>query len=274
MLTSETAKYSLENLVKRIFAKKKQSVWIAVSGRKQSGKTNFVLRLFEILFKLNLFDGFGSNVKTLKAPFEIDFIQDFETLKSRCEMLNPNPAKHGIKRYLYFGSEMGKWLPRDQPWKNIEFIEELQLVRKIGLNWIGDFIDRVDERVINATHFDGEFKKVSIMQPDIAIYTNYQTDYSIEITGIKPTTLSYDTWESCNFYMKPQTEERELFLNPDHQIVKEYIDCGFSISKTGRHSQEVKRARDRVLEYYFSHYVYQNPEPIEKNKEIEASSID
>jgi len=269
-LTNDT--FSLEDLVKRIFSKRKQSVWIAVSGRKQSGKTNFALRLIEILYKLNLMDSFASNVESLEAPFKVEFIQDFKTLKKYCQMLNPNPEKHGIKRILYFGSEMGKWLPRDQPYKNVEFIEELQLVRKIGLNWIGDFIDRVDKRVINATHFDGEFKKLSIARPDIAVYENYQTESEIEISGIKPTTLKYDTWESCNFYMEPQTEEDNAFLNPDHLKVKAYLDNDCVISKTGLHPNEVKRARDNVLRFYFKHYVYANPQTVEDNAEIEGSS--
>lgn len=222
----------------------------------------------------NLAHSYGSNVESLRAPFDVEFIQDFQTLKKRCQMLNPNPEKHGIKRFLFFGSEMGKWLPRDQPYRNVKFIEELQLVRKYGLNWLGDGIDRIDKRVINKTHFDGEFKKLSITRPDLAVYRNYQTDQEILIQGIKPTSLKYDTWESCNFYMEPQTDETGVILNQDHQIVKEYIDAGCSISKTGRHSQEVKRARDRVLEFYFKHYVYSNPDIIEPEQEIAESSAD
>jgi hypothetical protein len=228
----------------------------------------------EMIEEENLAHSYGSNVESLRAPFDVEFIQDFQTLKKRCQMLNPNPEKHGIKRFLFFGSEMGKWLPRDQPYRNVKFIEELQLVRKYGLNWLGDGIDRIDKRVINKTHFDGEFKKLSITRPDLAVYRNYQTDQEILIQGIKPTSLKYDTWESCNFYMEPQTDETGVILNQDHQIVKEYIDAGCSISKTGRHSQEVKRARDRVLEFYFKHYVYSNPDIIEPEQEIAESSAD
>ena len=269
-----TNEYTLRSLVKKIFSKRKQSVWVLTSGRKQSGKTNFTLRLMELIEEEGLDNGFGSNVESLKAPFDVEFIQDFQTLKKRCQMLNPNPEKHGIKRFFFFGSEMGKWLPRDQPHRNIKFIEELQLVRKYGLNWLGDGIDRIDRRVINKTHFDGEFRKLSITRPDIAAYHNYQTGRVMIIEGIRPTKLKYDTWESCNFYMEPPTEENSIFLNPDHQIVKEYIDAGFSISKTGRHSQEVKRARDRVLEFYFKTYVYTHPEKMEDKQEIEASSAE
>ena len=267
-----TNELSLKALIKKIYTRKKQSVWTITEGKKQSGKTDFVLRQMELLTELGLADGFGSNMRSLKAPFEVDFIEDFQTLKARCQMLNPDPEKHGIKRYFFFGSEMGKWLPRDQPWRNTKFIEELQLVRKVGLNWLGDGINRIDERVVNETHFDGKFRKVSIMRPDIATYHNYSNGRTETIHGIKRTKLKFNTWESCNFYMEPQTEETEIPLNADHLIVKQYLESGCSIAKTGLHANEVKRARDRVLQYYWKHHLAPSTDT---DKEIvEGSSID
>lgn len=265
-----TNKHTLKDLIKKIYTKKKQSVWTITLGKKQSGKTDFNLKIMEILHELGLADGFGSNMSTLKAPFDIDFIEDFQTLKTRCQMLNPSPEKHGIKRYFFFASEMGKWLPRDQPWKNVKFIEELQLVRKIGLNWLGDGINRIDSRVVNEIHFDGLFRKISITRPDIATYYNFSNKQLMTIKGIKRTKLDYDTWESCNFYMEPQTEDTETVLNPDHLIVKKYLESGCSISKTGLHSQEVKRARDRVLAFHMDkciHSTTQDKEIIESPSE-------
>jgi len=225
----------------------------------------------ELLHEEGLADGFGSNVESLEAPFKVDFIQDFPTLKQRCQMLNPNPEKHGIKRYFFFASEMGKWLPRDQPWRNTKFIEELQLVRKIGLNWLGDGINRIDQRVLSNAHFDGQFKKVSITRPDIATYHNFSNNQIMTVHGIKRTKLKFNTWESCNFYMEPQTEDTETVLNPDHLIVKKYLESGCSISKTGLHSQEVKRARDRVLEYHMKHCIHSTPQDKEV---VESPSAD
>ena len=143
---------TLKDLIKKIYTRKKQSVWTVTLGKKQSGKTNFNLKQMELLHELGLAEGFGTNLKSLEASFEVDFIEDFQSLKARCQMLNPDPEKHGIKRYFFFGSEMGKWLPRDQPWRNVKFIEELQLVRKIGLNWLGDGINRIDSRVLSLIH--------------------------------------------------------------------------------------------------------------------------
>ena len=261
---------SLKDLIAKIYTRKKQSVWTVTLGKKQSGKTDFNLRQMELLHELGLADGFGSNIRSLKAPFDIDFIEDFQTLKAHCQMLNPNPEKHGIKRYFFFGSEMGKWLPRDQPWRNTKFIEELQLVRKYGLNWLGDGINRIDSRVLSEAHFDGVFTKVSITRPDIAIYHNFSNGRRYEVRGIIRTRLSFNTWESCNFYMEPQTEGTEIKLNPDHLIVKAYLDAGCSIAKTGYHSQEVKRARDRVLQYYWKHHL--EPQQEEETAMVEGSS--
>jgi len=261
---------TLKDLIKKIYTRRKQSVWTVTLGKKQSGKTDFNLRQMELLHELGLADGFGSNLKSLNAPFDVDFIEDFQTLKKRCQMLNPDPEKHGIKRYFYFGSEMGKWLPRDQPWRNTQFIEELQLVRKIGLNWLGDGINRIDARVLNESHFDGFFTKISITRPDLATYHNFSNSRIYEIQGIKKTNLSFNTWESCNFYMEQQSEDNgDIPLNKDHQIVKAYLDAGYSIAKTGLHSQEVKRARDNVLAYYWKHYL--EPQPSENNDTITAT---
>ena len=267
-----TNKNTLRGLVKKIYTKKKQSVWTVTVGKKQSGKTDFTLRLMEVLHEEGLADGFGANVQSLKAPFDVDFIQDFQTLKARCQMLNPNPEKHGIKRYFFFGSEMGKWLPRDQPWRNTKFIEELQLVRKIGLNWLGDGINRIDQRVLSDAHFDGQFRKVSITRPDIATYHNFSNNQVMTIHGIKRTKLKFNTWESCNFYMEPQNpDDADIPLNPDHLIVKKYLESGCSIAKTGLHSQEVKRARDRVLEYHMNKCIHPTPQDKEV---VEPSSAD
>jgi hypothetical protein len=267
-----TYEFSLESLIKKIYSRRKQSVWTITKGKKQSGKTNFILRQMELIHELGLADGFGANIKTLEAPFEVDFIDNFKTLRERCQMLNPDPERHGIKRYFFLCSEMGKAFPQDQPWLNVKFIEELQLVRKVGLNWLGDGINRIDERIVNETHFDGEFTKVSITRPDIATYKDLSNKRTVTIHGIKPTTLKYNTWESCRFHMEPQTEGADIPLNADHLIVKQYLEAGCSIAKTGLHSHEVKRARDNVLKYYWKHYL--EPTTNEDNVDVEPASIE
>jgi len=72
--------------------------------------------------------------------------------------------------------------------------------------------------------------------------------------------------------MEPQSpEDGEISLNPDHLIVKKYLESDCSIAKTGLHSQEVKRARDRVLKYYWKHHLESSQE--EPNAIVEPSDI-
>jgi len=244
-----------DDFIKKIFSKKSQSVCIGVLGKKQSGKTDFMLHLMERLYELNLMDAFGSNMP-VEAPFEIDFIEDFQTLKRRCQMLNPTPNTKGIKRYLYFGSEMGKWLPKDQAWRNIDFIEELQTIRKYGLSFGGDAINRVDGRVLNEIHFDGCFTKFNPKNPTVAYYEDWQTGERIFLKNIPRTSIKFDTFYSANFYMEPQTSEHlKIPLSPEHEIVKKYRESG-SWKKADIHPQEGKRALMKVIDFHLTHCLH------------------
>lgn len=245
-----------DDFIKKIFHRRVQSVCIAVLGKKQSGKTDFMLHLMDRLHELKLMDGFGSNMP-METSFEVDFIEDFQTLKKRCQMLNPTPNTKGIKRYLYFGSEMGKWLPKDQAWRNVDFIEELQTIRKYGLSFAGDAIDRVDGRVLNETHFDGCFRKYNQKNPTVAIYEDWQTGERTFLKNIPRTTIGFDTWYSANFYMEPQTAEHlKIPLSPEHEIVKKYREVG-SWKKADIHPQEGKRAVLKVLDFHLSHCLHE-----------------
>jgi len=269
-----TTENTLRDLVKKIYTKKKQSVWTFTLGKKQSGKTDFSLRLMELLHEEGLADGFGSNVESLEAPFEVDFIQDYETLMTRCQMLNPNPERHGIKRYFYFCSEMGKAFPQDQPWKNAKFIAKLQIVRKIGLSWLGDGINRIDQRIVSADHFDGKFKKLSITRPDIATYHNFSNGRRSTVQGIKRTSLKFNTWETSNFYMAPQVPEDAIVpLNKEHQDVKKYLEFE-SWKKAGIDTKTGKRSVLKVLRFHYDHCLPHIQEPVETKAVSEPSSIE
>ena len=242
---------SSDAFIKQIYNKKFQSVWTVCLGPNQSGKTDFNLYQMERLHALGLGDAFGSNMP-LKAKFDIDFIEDFETLKRRCQMLNPDPKKHGIKRYFFLGSEMGDWAPKDQPWLNIKFIKELQQVRKYGLSFLGDAIDRVDGRILNEKHFHGYFQKVNKARPQFAIYYDWYNRKKIKLYDIPRTSIDFDTWYSANFYMEPQLKDGAVIpLNPEHEIVKKYLEHG-SWQKAGVHRQEGKRALGKVLDFHYT----------------------
>ncbi len=260
---------TLDDLIKRIYNKKFQSVWTCTLGANQSGKTDWNLFQMERLHALGLGDGFGSNMP-LEASFDIDFIEDFETLKRRCQMLNPDPERYGIKRYFFLGSEMGDWAPKDQPWLNVKFIKELQQVRKYGLSFLGDAIDRVDSRILNEKHFHGYFEKVNKARPQFAIYRDWFNRKKVKIYDIPRTSIVFNTWYSASFHMEPQTpNDLNLPLNAEHEIVWKYLDNGETWKDTGVHRQEGKRALGEVLRYHRTHCLREIaidkdvPEPIE-----------
>lgn len=259
---------TLDDFIKKIYHRRYQAVWTAVVGANQTGKTATNLFIMERAQKLGLFDAFGANMP-IEADFEIDFIEDFETLEQRCKMLNPNPAKHGIKRYLFLGSEMGVWLPRDQPWQNVEFLSNLQQVRKYGLSFLGDGVDRIDSRVLSPAFFHGYYLKPHKDNPKFAIYTDWTRKKQIRLKDIPLTNLGFDTWYKAKFFMHPQVKEGAIVpLNREHELVKEYMEKG-SWSKVGVHPQEGKRTLIKVLEYHYTHCLHS----VQKTPE-EIASID
>ncbi len=262
---------ALNDFVKAIFKRKYQSVFTAVLGPNQSGKTDFSLLLMETIHKLGLADGFGSNVP-LEAKFEVDFIEDFQTLKKTCRMLNPDPDKRGLKKYLYFASEMGKWLPKDQSWRNVKFIEELQTVRKYGLSFLGDGIDRVDERALSKSHFHGVFYKLGKQDQKTAIYNDWLYGGITQVVRIPRTSIKFDTFHSANFYMEPQGQDgKRIPLNPEHEIVKKYVKLK-SWQKVGVSTQEGKRAVIKVLKLHLSSCLHELGEESGAPAQIESKS--
>lgn len=207
----------------------------------------------ERIHALGLGDAFGANIPDLKADFDIDFIEDFQTLKQRCQMLNPNPEKQGLKRYFFLGSEMGDWAPKDQPWLNVKFIKELQQVRKYGLSFLGDAIARVDSRILNEKHFHGYFEKLSKANPTVAIYHDWFNQRRTTIVNIPRTSIGFNTWHSASFFMEPQNPDvAHIPLNREHEIVKKYLESE-SWKKAGIDTQTGRRAVFAVLQYHMDH---------------------
>ncbi len=266
--------YSFNGFIKHLYGKN-ESVSTCVLGPNESGKTNFNLLQMERIHDLGIGHRFGSNMKDVKADFPIDFIQDFETLKKTCQMLNPNPKKYGLKKYFFFGSEIGKWAARDTAWLNTDLIGELQTVRKIGLSLLTDAIDRVDARVLSPAFFAGEFAKPFKSNKKFATWRDYATGQEYTFKDIPKTRIEFDTYETANFYMKAQVPENiRIPLNPEHEIVKTYLASGKSWKKAGIHPQEGKRARDKVLEYHMERClcsIQEGDTPKEVSEPVESS---
>lgn len=262
MSSTKTKGKNLDDFIKQTYNKKFQSVWTCTLGQNQSGKTEWNLLQMERLHALGLGDGFGANIPDLESDFKIDFIEDFETLKKRCQMLNPDPDKYGIKRYFFLGDEMGNWAPKDQPWRNVDFIRELQQVRKYGLCMLGTAIDRVDSRILNEKHFHGYFEKVSKSRPQFAIYFDWYSRRKRYIRGIPRTSIKFNTWHSATFYAKPQVKDvQTTVLNPEHEMILKYLQNGKSWDKTEYKRWQGKNAVDKVLNYHMANCLHAIQEP-------------
>lgn len=233
------------NLLTQIFNKKYHSVFIAILGPNQSGKTAMALYLMEMCYFLGLYKVFAGNVPLIDPPFPYTFIEDLPTLKRFCQMQKD--------RVLFLGDEMGSWAPKDQPWLNVKIIQELQQVRKYKLSFVGCAIDRVDSRVLNEKHFHGYFDKQSKNRQDRAIYVNWMYHWKGKIYDIPNTSVNYDTYYSAMFYMTAR-ENAEIPLSPEHEIVKKYLKFG-SWKLADVHPQEGKRAIGKVLRFHFENCI-------------------
>ena len=249
--------YTFDDFIKHLYDKE-GSVFTCVVGPNGSGKTMFNLLQLERIQRLGIGARFGSNMpipSALQPPFEMDFIEDFETLEATCRMLNPNPTKQGMKKYFFFLSELGKFVPRDQAWRkeNIKFIEKLQTVRKYGLCLLSDGIDRIDARVLNPLFFNGYFNKPFSENPRYATWKDYRSGKTMIFKDIPKCEMWFDTYYTANFYIEPQNPEiKNIPLNAEHELVKKLLEAG-SIKGTGEHHEKVKRARDKVLAYHMKH---------------------
>lgn len=266
--------YSFDDFIEHLYGKD-DSIFTCVTGPKGSGKTEFNLLQLERIHDLGLGARYGSNMPTpedkdppaIKPPFKMDFIEDFESLENTCRMLNP-PGTRRIKKYFFFLSELGKFVPRDQAWKkdNIEFIQKLQTVRKYGLSMLSDAIDRVDARVLSPSFFHGEFKKPYSENPKFARYKDYRTGREFTFKDIPKCEMSFDTYYSANFYMKAQNDGSIIPLNRDHEIAFKYLDNDYSWKKAGIDTQTGKRAVIAVLKFH-RELIKREPiqEPVKEN---------
>lgn len=215
---------TFDDLVRHIF-KKRDSTFIAILGRKESGKTDLALRILESCYQQKLFKYFGTNIEGLSnTPCEIDTIVDLPTLLERCQTLG--------KPYLFILDELGDTAPKDQPWLNVDLIKSLQKVRKYKLSLIGCAIDRVDSRVLNPTHFYGYFEKFSPDRKDVAMYTDWLKRKRTKVLGITPTQITFDTYQPASFHMNRTSSSS---LNTDRDISNHHIWCN-----GGSHADYVK----------------------------------
>lgn len=268
--------YDFDDFVKSIYGKD-GSIFTSVKGPNGSGKTEFNLYLMERIQALGLGVRYGSNMpipEALKPNFEMDFIEDLETLEQTCRILNPPPVKK-MKKYIFFLSELGKFVPKDEAWKeeNRKFIQKLQTVRKFGLCLLSDFIDRVDARVLSPSFFNGLFEKPYPENPRFAGYDDFRTGRPFTIKDIPRCKMWFDTYYTADFFLKPQAEGKGILLDQSEEIVKTYMETG-SWMKAGVTTQQGKRELFKILKRYYAIRKPIEPEPVIKRPDFEEVSTE
>ena len=275
--------YEFNDFIKHTYGKE-GSRFTCVLGPNGTGKTSFNLLQMERIHELELGDRFGSNMPThthrpkdpaIRPSFDMDFIEDFETLEQTCRILNPNPEKGTMKKYFFFLSELGKFVPKDEAWKadNRKFIQSLQTVRKYGLCLLSDGIDRIDSRILSPSFFNGIFYKPFPENPQYAQYRDLRSERKIIFRDIPECKMWFDTYYTANFYMEQQNESSKIDLDQTEQIVKIYRETG-SWKKAGITTQQGKRELFKVLDRYFAIRKPADPEPVIKRPELEEVSTE
>ncbi len=270
--------YEFNDFIKSVYGTDK-SVFTCVLGSNGTGKTDFNLLQLERIHELGLGARFGSNMpipEALQPSFEMDFIEDLETLEKTCRLLNPDPKKRGIKKYFFFLSELGKFIPRDEAWRkeNREFIQKLQIVRKFGLNMISDAIDRVDARVLHPSFFDGVFHKPFPETPSYAQYQDLKNGQKMIFRDIPKCDMWFDTYYTANFYLTPQDNNKtNIELDQSEQIVKKYLETG-SWKSSGITTQQGKRELFKILKRYYAIRQPSDQEPVKEKPVSESVSTE
>jgi len=240
--------------------KGRDSVFIAVEGFNQLGKTDFVLKLCAEAYEYGYFKRFGFNQQLENAPFEWDFVSDFQTLE---QIL----TTYG-KKYLYFLDELGKSAPRATPWGkiNLELIKKLEIKRKDKLSLIGAAIGDVDRRIVSPNYLDAHIRKTSLTT---AVVNHLQKRVQMRVTRIPPTSITFKEFTVAHFTLEPKSSQ-DIQLDLDMQNALDWsqkVKYQGDLSKQGRFNS----IRRGVLKWY---KLYSQHVNATKQEEPTAEKID
>ena len=196
---------TLTGLARHMF--KDDSHYCVILGKNKSGKTTTAFNLAERVHSLGElgFSGFGANVQGVKCPFDLDFIEDLETLK---EVV----ASHNGK-YLFIFDEMGKNLPkrRFMAKLNIALLSEMQVIRKGKLSMIGIAIgDSVDRELLKPYYLNSYIQKGSRYTKTKMAYYDLDLEAVREFTNLKKCQTKFQEYSIANFSLHRITKIHDL----------------------------------------------------------------
>lgn len=187
--------------LKQIFWKK--SIFSAVKGMAEIGKTNFIFLIMELTWELGMFEYYCGNqpIKNNKFPYVV--MRDLESLKAYCKQINPE-GSHVHHKIFFFFDEMGKNAPKGTPWAklNLALLASLQVLRKYHLTLFTAFIgDSVSDLILSPTFLNSWFDKTSKVK---AVWHNYHKKKIVRIKRIPKSAIEYDEYADVSFFDKPQ----------------------------------------------------------------------
>jgi hypothetical protein len=198
------------DLIRHLFCRG-SSANLIILGRRESGKTDLMLSIFEICFKLKLIEHFATNAFIIDSPFPIKQITNLDDLRD---------WSANTKGWKLFGfDEIGKAGRRRTPMSslNIKLLDDFQILRKYKLSIVSTTIDEtlVDRAMLREQILDGVFRKVVFKNPKIAQYVDLLEKFDDTFIDIPRTLIHFDQWGTAPFSehspeVKPKFSDKKL----------------------------------------------------------------
>ena len=198
------------DLIRHLFCRG-SSANLIILGRRETGKTDLMLSIFEICYYLGLIKNFATNACIIESPFPIDHITNLDDLRDWSERQ---------KGFSLFGfDEIGKAGRRRTPMSslNIKLLDDFQILRKHKLSIVSTTIDEslVDRAMLREQILDGVFRKTAFKNPKIASYVDLLEHFEELYTDLSRTQIKFDQWGTAPFsehspIIKPKFSEKRL----------------------------------------------------------------
>ena len=226
-------------LIKYLFTRQTSNYLLSI-GRRETGKTDMNLLIFETLYYLG-YRNFATNIKIYSSYFPIEHISNAEDLEEWAENVK------GFKFYIL--DEYGKAFKRRSPMAkiNLEIIEKLQTLRKYKLSLLTITIAEkfIDAAGLGADVLDGVFFKPQFKNPKIAIYFDNIEDLRFELNDIPRTRIRFDTWDIAPFKLK-RPLEKPKFKDKDLTVLWDYAH-GRTAKEIGLQTTQIIRIVKKFL---------------------------
>lgn len=224
----------LIGFVRYIF-KRGSASFVIVFGRRETGKTDFMFLLAEILYLTGVVKYVATNGHVLNSPFPIERITDLDTLRFWAK------TNKGPKLFLF--DEYGKAMRRRSPMSSLnnQLIDDLQTLRKYKMTTIAATIDEkyVDNAALGDDVLDGVFMKYQSYNPKVALYNDLLQHFKREITNIPATSIKFDQWDVAPFRQHP-INNKPVFKEKDLEVLWD-ISHGKTAEQLGLHTQQLTR---------------------------------